>query len=158
MESQQHRVIGLYDSEQGAAIARARLQAEGFSPQQLRLRIGAPLSPDQLGTDDSNDVLTLLVNGGAQGLIAGTLAGLGFALMIAFGDPAPVAGRSLGGSLLPMLLGGGLGALVGALLNTGWLLGSAGQRIARALRRGQVVLIVHPISDAQSRCARRLLR
>jgi hypothetical protein len=78
--------------------------------------------------------------------------------MIALGDPSPLGGRTFGSSLVPMLLGAGLGCLAGALLNTGWLLGGVGQRIARALRRGQVVLIVHPSSDAQSRRARSVLR
>jgi|GEM_PF-5356661 len=157
MSRPQHRLIGLYSSRQGALQARDRLQALGFSAQQLRVCEDAPSVLPRLQADDSNDQLGPLFAAAARGLLAGLLIGLELALMLQ-SIAAPDGANPFGSPAVLVLLVGVVGCVVGALLGAGGQQGSLNQRVQRALARGQVVLVVKPTSGEESRRARRLIR
>ena len=114
VKNQGGTVVGLFQDQPAAEAAIRRLQAAGFSEQQIgvavRDRERQQALTDSTGTQAAGDATKWAVGGGVVGGVIGLLAGVG---ALAIPGIGPIIA---GGALASTLAGAGIGAAAGGLL------------------------------------------
>jgi hypothetical protein len=157
MKKYLHRVLGLYETHGGAALAREQLLLAGFLPAQLTL-----LQPGSSGLSrethvDSDDVRYEILRHAQIGALIGTLIGFAgtVALIMANGhlfDTGPVLG-----TLIMVGWSASIGGFAGAVIGATGHRGDVADLLSVSLASGHIVLIAHTSSEEQTGAARLIL-
>jgi len=152
-----HRVVGLYATSNEAERARGLIIASGIAPQRAGLlTVGATGAGVDAGSD-SDDVLKDLLRDGAIGTAVGTAAGAGVSIALAAANLTLFIANPVLGALYLVGWGASLGGLVGAVVGSERSQGDVSTLIKDALASGQVVLVVHARTEAETSAAREIL-
>ncbi len=149
-----HRIVGIYRSAEAADFVRQQLLGAGLLTSQIRVIQGLAGAGED-GQADSDDVLKDVLRDGAIGTAIGTAAGTGISLALAAANLTVF----IAAPLVYMLgwgasLGGLLGAMVGAQNEKK---GDLSSLIKEALASGQVVLVVHTVTEEETTLARQIV-
>lgn len=149
-----HRIVGIYRTWEAAEFVHGQLLAAGFLTPQIRVIQGLTVAGED-GHADSDDVLQDLLRDGAIGTAIGTAAGAGVSLALAAANLTVF----IASPLVYMLgwgasLGGLLGAMVGAQKDKKEDLSTL---IKKALASGQVVLVVHTVTEDETTRAQQIV-
>lgn len=102
---------------------------------------------------DSDDVLKDLLRDGAIGTAVGTAAGAGVSIALAAAQLTLFIASPVLGALYLIGWGASLGGLVGAVVGAERSQGDVSSLIKDALSSGQVVLVVHARTEAETSIA-----
>ncbi len=106
------------------------------------------------GQSDSDDVLKDLLRDGAIGSAVGTAAGAGVSLALAAANLTVFIASPL---VYLLGWGAGLGGLLGAMVGSSREKGDLPTLIKSALASGQVVLVVHAVTEEETTSARQIV-
>lgn len=152
-----HRIVGLYPSKVEANDARDRLVAEGVTSTQVRVLSAGPAGAAEDSKSDSDDVLKDLLRDGAIGTAVGTAAGAGVSIALAAANLTLFIASPVLGALYLIGWGASLGGLVGAVVGAERDKGDVSTLIKDALAHGQVVLVVHARTEAETSLAQQVV-
>lgn len=156
-----HRVVGLYPSLDLAHEARDLMIAKGLPATQIRvLTAGSMGAVAVAGADakaDSDDVLKDVLRDGAIGTAVGTAAGAGVSIALAAANLTLFIASPVLGALYLVGWGASLGGLVGAVVGAERSKGDVSTLIKDALSNGQVVLVAHARTEAETRTAQQVV-
>ncbi len=157
MENYLHRVVGLYASRIEADEARDLIVAKGIAPKQIRVLAAGSTGAGADANADSDDVLKDLLRDGAIGTAVGTAAGAGVSIALAAANLTLFIASPVLGALYLIGWGASLGGLVGAVVGSERSSGDVSTLIKEALATGQVVLVVHARTRAETTLAQQLV-
>lgn len=161
MDPYLHRVVGLYPSLDLAHQARDLMVAKGLPSTQIRvLTAGSRGAVAAAGADaksDSDDVLKDLLRDGAIGTAVGTAAGAGVSIALAAANLTLFIASPVLGALYLVGWGASLGGLVGAVVGAERSKGDVSTLIKDALSSGQVVLVAHARTEADTSLAQEVV-
>ncbi len=160
-----HRVVGLYPSLDMAHPARGLMIPRGLSSTQIRaLTAGSMGAVAVAGADakaDSDDVRKDLLRDGAIRTAVGTAAGAGVSIALAAANLTLFIASPVLGSLYLLgwgaSLGGLVGAVMGAVVRAERSKGDVSTLIRDALSSGQVVLVAHARTEAETGIAQQVV-
>ena len=161
MDPYLHRVVCLYASLDLAHQARDMIIAKGLPSTQITvLTTGHRGAVAAAGADakaDSDDVLKDLLRDGAIGTAVGTAAGAGVSIAMAAANLTLFIASPVLGALYLVGWGASLGGLVGAVVGAERSKSDVSTLIKDALSSGQVVLVVHARSEAETSLAQQVV-
>lgn len=150
MDSYLHRVVGLYPSLDEANQARDLIVAKGMASTQIRVLTRGATGAGADTKSDSDDVLKDLLRDGAIGTAVGTAAGAGVSIALAAASLTLFIASPVLGALYLVGWGASLGGLVGAVVGAERSKGDVSTLVKDALSNGQVVLVVHARTEAET--------
>lgn len=157
MNSYLHRVVGLYPSLAEANLARDLIIARGMDSAQVRMLTADSTKTSADTRSDSDDVLKDLLRDGAIGTAVGTAAGAGVSIALAAANLTLFIASPVLGALYLIGWGASLGGLMGAVVGAERSTGDVSALIRDALASGQVVLVAHAHSEAETTLAQRVV-
>ncbi|MFN7571777.1 MAG: hypothetical protein ACK5TK_10055 [Betaproteobacteria bacterium] len=157
MESYLHRVVGIYPALDEAHRARDLLIAEGMPSTRIRVLTADSTGAGMDAKSDSDDVLKDLLRDGAIGTAVGTAAGAGVSIALAAANLTLFIASPVLGALYLIGWGASLGGLVGAVVGAERSKGDVSTLIKDALASGQVLLVVHACTEAETTLAQQLV-
>lgn len=157
METYLHRIVGFYPTLFAAEAARDLVVAKGIALPQTRLLTGGPAGAGPDSASDSDDVLKDLLRDGAIGTAVGTAAGAGVSIAMAAANLTLFIANPVLGALYLLGWGASLGGLVGAVVGAERSKGDVSSLITDALASGQVVLVVHARTEAETSIAQQVV-
>ena len=157
METYLHRIVGFYPTRIAAEAARDLVVAKGITLPQTRVLTGGPAGVEPDAASDSDDVLKDLLRDGAIGTAVGTAAGAGVSIAMAAANLTLFIASPVLGALYLLGWGASLGGLVGAVVGAERSKGDVSTLITDALGSGQVVLVVHARSEAETSIAQQIV-
>jgi len=153
MDTYLHRVVGLYPSLAEANQARGLMVARGMAPTQVRVLTAGSTNAGVAATSDSDDVLKDLLRDGAIGTAVGTAAGAGVSIALAAANFTLFIASPVLGALYLVGWGASLGGLMGAMVGSERSKGDVATLIKDAFASGQVVLVAHARTEAETSMA-----
>lgn len=157
MNSYLHRIVGLYPTLAEANLARDQIIAKGLDPAQIRVLTAASTPTGADTTSDSDDVLKDILRDGAIGTAVGTAAGAGVSIALAAANLTLFIANPVLGALYLLGWGAGLGGLVGTVVGSERSKGDVSTLIKDALSSGQVVLVAHARTEAETTLAQQVV-
>lgn len=157
MNSYLHRVVGLYASLVEAHHARDLLVGKGIAATQIKVLATGSTGAGAESKSDSDDVLKDLLRDGAIGTAVGTAAGAGVSIALAAANLTLFIASPVLGALYLLGWGASLGGLVGAVVGAERSKGDVSTLVKDALAHGQVVLVVHARTEAETTLAQEVV-
>jgi hypothetical protein len=114
MDSNLHRIVGLYPSLAEANEARDLMVADGMAATQISVLTAGPIGAGAESKSDSDDVLKDLLRDGATGAAVGTAARAGVSIALAAANLTLFIASPVLGALYLLGWRSSLGGLVGA--------------------------------------------
>jgi hypothetical protein len=154
MDPYLHRVVGLFPSLVEANHARDLILATGMASTQVSVLAAGATGTGGEAKTDSDDVLKDLLRDGAIGTVVGTAAGAGVSIALAAANLTLFIASPVLGALYLVGWGASLGGLMGAMVGSERSKGDVSALIKDALASGQVVLVAHARTEAETSLAR----